>query len=334
MVSPEAVETLFSAASAHSMCQVRQRMPQTAGRPEEAECDFAAQANAMVIKNAERYYRNMFFQGYTSVCLEPATHRGESLVWHAGAHNSHLGDARATDMGIRRGEVNVGQLVREHVGDRHTDLIASLGFTTHTGTVAAADDWNEPVKNMRVNPSLPDINDLRKLCLRHTHTRVLRLGHYENIMHAMARPAFGLQLTAAHGGARDISDVEALRAVRACLEGPRLERAIGVIYRPNTERFSHYFQTWASSWDLILCQNLDRRQRRGLGMQSEEAEGFESPETLISDTWAALCRYLPEQFDIVMHIDKTSAVEPLDPGAHFEKAKQHPDLPETYPFAV
>lgn len=58
-------------------------------------------------------------------------------------------------MGIRRGEVNVGQLVREHVGDRHTDLIASLGFTTHTGTVAAADDWNEPVKNMRVNPSLP-----------------------------------------------------------------------------------------------------------------------------------------------------------------------------------
>ncbi len=52
------------------------------------------------------------------------------------------------------------------------------------------------------------------------------------------------------------------------------------------------------------------------------------------DTWAALCRYLPEQFDIVMHIDKTSAVEPLDPGAHFEKAKQHPDLPETYPFAV
>ena len=105
---------------------------------------------------------------------------------------------------------------------------------------------------------------------------------YENIMHAMARPAFGLQLTAAHGGARGISDVEALRALRACLEGPRLERAIGVIYRPSTERFSHHFQTWASSWDLILCQNLDRRQRRGLGMQSEEAEGFESPETLIS----------------------------------------------------
>ena len=51
-------------------------------------------------------------------------------------------------------------------------------------------------------------------------------------------------------------------------------------------------------------------------------------------TWAVLCRYLPEQFDIVMHIDKTSAVEPLDPGAHCEKAEHHPDLPETYPFAV
>ncbi|CAK0779844.1 hypothetical protein CVIRNUC_004868 [Coccomyxa viridis] len=260
---------------------VRQRMPQTAGRPEEAECDFAAQANAMVIKSAERYYRNMFFQDDitwnirdkhmvdTALALKEhlkryGTPTPKIVIW---AHNSHLGDARATDMGIRRGEVNVGQLMLEHVGDRHTDLIASLGFTTHTGTVAAADDWNEPVKNMRVNPSLP--------------------ASYENIMHAMARPAFGLQLTAAHGGARDISDVEALRAVRACLEGPRLERAIGVTYRPNTERFSHYFQT-----------------------------------------------YLPEQFDIVMHIDKTSAVTPLDPGAHFEKAKQHPDLPETYPFAV
>lgn len=81
----------------------------------------------------------------------------ESLIWLAGAHNSHLGDARATDMGLRRGEVNVGQLMRKHVGDRHPDLVASLGFTTHTGTVAAADDWNEPVKNKRVNPSLPGV---------------------------------------------------------------------------------------------------------------------------------------------------------------------------------
>ena len=77
---------------------------------------------------------------------------------------------------------------------------------------------------------------------------------YENIMHATARPAFGLQLTAAHGRAKDISDVEALRALRARLEGPRLERAIGVIYRPETERFSHYFQTCASFRDHSLCR--------------------------------------------------------------------------------
>ena len=74
MVSPEAMETLFSSASAHSMCQVRQRMPQTAGRPEEAEWDFAAQANAMVVKNAESYYRNMFFQSQCT-CIAASCHR-------------------------------------------------------------------------------------------------------------------------------------------------------------------------------------------------------------------------------------------------------------------
>ena len=104
----------------------------------------------------------------TLVRLEPPTQRSESLVWHdAGAHNSHLGDARATDMGIRRGEVNVGQLMRERVGGRHPDLVANLGFTTHTGTVAAADDWNEPVKNKRVNPSLPGVLSDMRLTLPH-----------------------------------------------------------------------------------------------------------------------------------------------------------------------
>ena len=73
-------------------------------------------------------------------------------------------------MGIRRGEVNVGQLMREHIGDRHTDLIASLGFTTHTGTVAAADDWNEPVKNIRMNPSLPGKQSEMQLALHHGTT--------------------------------------------------------------------------------------------------------------------------------------------------------------------
>ena len=61
---------------------------------------------------------------------------------------------------------------------------------------------------------------------------------------------------------------------------------------------------------------------------------MEGPFKLRLITWATLCRYLPEQFDIMMHIDKTSAVEPLDAEAHFEKTKHYPDLPETYPFAV
>ena len=91
----------------------------------------------------------------------------------------------------------------------------------------------------------------------------IRAASYENIMHATPRPAFGLQLTAACGSARDIRDVEALRALRARLEGPRLERAIGVIYRPDTERFSHYFQTCASSWDPILCQKLRQKAASG-----------------------------------------------------------------------
>ena len=73
-------------------------------------------------------------------------------------------------MGIRRGEVNVGQLMREHVGDKHPDLVANLGFTTHTGTVAAADDWNEPVKNKRVNPSLPGVLSDMQLTLPHDTT--------------------------------------------------------------------------------------------------------------------------------------------------------------------
>ena len=85
------------------------------------------------------------------------THRcmKQGIWWLAGAHNSHLGDARATDMGLTRGEVNVGHLLRERCGDSHPDCVANLGFTTHSGTVAAADDWDDPVQNMRVNPSLP-----------------------------------------------------------------------------------------------------------------------------------------------------------------------------------
>ena len=120
------------------------------------------------------------------------------IVW---AHNSHLGDARATEMG-ERGELNVGQLMRERFG---TDVV-SIGFTTHTGTVTAASDWDEPPERKNVRPSLP--------------------GSYERLFHDTGIPRFLL---------------------------PRLERAIGVVYRPDTERGSHYFHARLSrQFDFVL----------------------------------------------------------------------------------
>jgi erythromycin esterase-like protein len=126
---------------------------------------------------------------------------GKIVVW---AHNSHLGDARATEMG-ERGEWNVGQLVRERYGD---EAVRIIGFTTHTGTVAAATDWGEAARVKRVRPAHKD--------------------SYELIFHETDLPAFFLDLR---------RDAE----VKEALNRPQLERAIGVIYRPETERVSHYF---------------------------------------------------------------------------------------------
>ncbi len=124
-------------------------------------------------------------------------------VWE---HNSHLGDVRATEMG-RRGEWNVGQLVRE----RHGDDVRIVGFTTHRGWVTAATDWGGPAERKRVRPALP--------------------GSYEDVLHQTELDRFAV-LTR--------SRQEVIQA----LAGPRLERAIGVIYRPETERISHYFVAW------------------------------------------------------------------------------------------
>jgi len=125
------------------------------------------------------------------------------VVW---AHNSHVGDARATSLG-RVGELTLGQLVRERARDPRA--VAIVGFTTFSGTVAAADDWGEPVRRMRVREALPD--------------------SYEALFHAVGVPRFFLDL-------RDLG--EAAGALRE----PRLERAIGVVYRPDTERESHYLE--------------------------------------------------------------------------------------------
>ena len=121
------------------------------------------------------------------------------------AHNSHLGNASATSMGAR-GEFNIGQLVREHFGN---DAL-SIGFTTHQGTVTASSDWDGPAERKRVRPALPE--------------------SYEKLFHETGVSSFWL-------------DCHANEEVREMLSFPRLERAIGVIYRPDTERASHYFKS-------------------------------------------------------------------------------------------
>ncbi|HST87771.1 MAG TPA: erythromycin esterase family protein [Ktedonobacterales bacterium] len=179
---------------------------------------FFAERNATVVKNAEEYYRAMY-HGRVNTWNLRDTHMADTLdalvahldrvyagpskvvVW---AHNSHLGDARATEMG-RGGEVNLGQLVRQ----RHDDAARLIGFSTYTGTVTAADNWDEPPQRKRVRPGMA--------------------GSYEALFHAAGFPNFLLPLR------------ERANAAISQLREPRLERAIGVIYRPETERYSHYF---------------------------------------------------------------------------------------------
>ena len=178
---------------------------------------FFAEQNARLVKNAEEYYRQMF-AGRADTWNLRDTHmadtidallrhldctrgrRTKAVVW---AHNSHVGDARATEMGDG-GELNVGQLCRQRWG---TDVF-NVGFTTHTGTVTAAAEWGGDAERMSVNPSLDN--------------------SYERVFHDTGLPRFMLLM----GGAPKA--VELLRT-------RRLERAIGVIYAPQTERRSHYF---------------------------------------------------------------------------------------------
>jgi erythromycin esterase-like protein len=195
---------------------------------------FFAEQNARLVKNAERYYRTMFLSGARSWNLRDE-HMGETLaalisfletqhrparvvVW---AHNSHLGDARATEMS-RRGELNLGQLVRERAG---ADSLL-VGFTTYSGTVTAASDWGAPAERKVVRDALPE--------------------SYEAVMHEVGVPNFYLDLQ--QGG-----------PVAKALAGPRLERAIGVIYRPQTERMSHYFRArLPEQFDALLHYDVTR----------------------------------------------------------------------------
>lgn len=182
---------------------------------DDPEAFLDAVQNARLIANAEAYYRAMYNGSAASWNLRDEhmadtldlllRHRGlgaKAVIW---AHNSHVGDARATAMGGERDEINLGQLLRQ----RHDEAVRLIGFGTHHGTVAAANDWDDPMQIMRINPSRPD--------------------SYERVMHDTGLPRFLLDLRA-----------ETNDAARAALMAPRLERYIGVIYRPDTERWSHY----------------------------------------------------------------------------------------------
>jgi erythromycin esterase-like protein len=189
---------------------------------------FFAEQNARLVKNAEAYYRTMFDGQIDSWNLrdrhmmetlehlvghlKKQTGTAKVVIW---AHNSHLGDARATQMG-EMGEWNLGQLIREKYG-RQSLLV---GFTTFTGTVTAADDWDKPAERKWVRPALR--------------------GSYESIFHDTDIPRFLLPLRHHEELAGELST-------------SRLERAIGVVYRPDTERASHYFNASLSQqFDAVL----------------------------------------------------------------------------------
>ncbi|GAB3660843.1 erythromycin esterase family protein [Ramlibacter alkalitolerans] len=229
-----------------------------AGSREDRAHSFYAQQNARLVRNAEEYYRTMFHGRVSSWNLRDShmvetlqalekylgevTGSARMIVW---AHNSHLGDASATEMGDI-GEWNVGQLARDRWGE---DAVL-VGFSTHHGSVTAASEWDGPAERKRVRPGLP--------------------GSFEDLFHQCGEERFWLDL---RGNA----------ALAELLQERRLERAIGVIYLPQSERVSHYFHT-----------------------------------------------KLPAQFDAVIHIDGTHALQPL--GA--EPAWHVGEPAETYPSGL
>jgi len=183
----------------------------------DGEAFFDAEQNARIVAGAERYYRAIYYGDAVSWNLRDQhmfdtlerllAHRGpdsKAVVW---AHNSHIGNAAFTEMGQVRGEHNIGKLARERFGEQ----AALIGFGTDRGTVAAASDWDGPMEIKRVRPARDD--------------------SYEGRSHDTGLAAFFLET-----GAQQKEDI------RAELAEPLLERAIGVIYRPESELLSHYFQ--------------------------------------------------------------------------------------------
>jgi erythromycin esterase-like protein len=195
---------------------------------------FFTEQNARLVKNAEEYYRTMF-RGHISswnlrdshmadtieaLCAHLRRQTGDAkiVVWE---HNSHLGDARATDASTQ-GEWNVGQLIRQ----KHANDAFLVGFSTHTGTVTASSDWGGRPERKQVRPSIK--------------------GSHENVLHQAGYPAFYLTFRSEDAASR-------------LMQEERLERAIGVIYRPETERVSHYFYARMSrQFDAIIHLDVTR----------------------------------------------------------------------------
>jgi erythromycin esterase-like protein len=218
---------------------------------------FFAEQNARVVRDAEEYYQQMYRGDASSwnlrdrhmaATLDALVDHLDQQFGHAKVvvweHNSHVGDARATSMSAR-GELNVGQLVRQ----RYRNDSTIVGFTTFDGRVTAAADWGGPAERKRVRPAHP--------------------SSYEALFHRADARAFWLSM-------REPELVELLAP-------PRLERAIGVVYRPQTELQSHYLHA-----------------------------------------------VLPEQFDAVIHVDRTHALEPLERTARWDEGEP----PETFPSGI
>jgi erythromycin esterase-like protein len=235
--------------------ELRARAPQYREQDGQLAADafFHAEQNARLVKNAEQYYRTMF-QGRISSWNLRDRHMADTLDALAGhlsrpgqlakvvvwEHNSHIGDARATEIG-EQGEWTVGQLVRE----RHRDDAVLIGFSTYQGTVTAASDWDGPAENKRVRPALP--------------------GSYEEAFHRVGLPRFLLPLRG--------------EAAAAILPSTALlERAIGVIYAPSSERQSHYFYAHlAQQFDAVL--HFDETRAVQPLERSARWESGEAPET-------------------------------------------------------
>lgn len=243
------------------LVEMQRRHAARSGRTPAGEAWFHAMQNAQVVRNSEEYYRTMFVGRSAAWNLRDthmadtidmlATQLGEAdqpaklVIW---AHNSHVGDARATAMGVD-GQLTVGQLMRQ----RHPGEVALIGLTTDHGTVECAHDWDEPGVRERVRPSLP--------------------GSWEELFHETAIPRFVVAAAALE------------KAVGERAE--RLHRAIGVVYRPSTERRSHYYHARIAA-----------------------------------------------QYDVIVHIDETHAVHPLDrPAAPPSPSRDH-EPPETFPSGI